>query len=307
MDQNSALILIGTAMGSAKLVEKLLGPTAEYMGGGVKYLTEKGVNNIGRILGKAVNKLGHKINEPGSVPPKVLKGILTEGAFCEDELSAEYFGGILASSRTGVSRDDRGAAYIALLSRLSSYQIRAHYCFYHIFKRAFDGQQINLTSKTGQNICQIIIALSTYERFMGFDEKENPINIFSHIMSGLSKESLIRDAFGTGSGKLLGDTDFVQVYDREEGIFKLETKEDLGGLMLDWPRPNETMFGIYPTIAGIELFLWAYGRTDMEYSEFFSSSIQFNQDEDIRISDEFFGPYMNQRSADGETTIPSVS
>src|SRR5262245_36922667 len=118
---------IGTGLsivGSAKLLEKLLGPTAEYIGEGVKSWTERRVANVDRILHKAATKLGGKIDQPGIVPARVVCGILDKGSFCEDELCAEYFGGVLASSKSGSPRDDRGASYAALLGRLSTYQIR---------------------------------------------------------------------------------------------------------------------------------------------------------------------------------------
>lgn len=81
-----------------------------------------------------------KLRRPGAVPPKVLKGIIGEAPFCDDELSAEYFGGVLASSRTGVSRNDRGAAFAALVGRLSAYEIRAHFFFTTLFGFFTKGQ-----------------------------------------------------------------------------------------------------------------------------------------------------------------------
>src|SRR6266567_7917518 len=122
MEPATGLTILGTAVGSAKIVEKLLGPTAEYLGDGLKSWTEKRVENTKRIFQHATKLLGDRIETAGGVPPKVLKGILDEGSFCDDELSAEYFGGVLASSRSGVSRDDRGAAFIALLGRLTTYE-----------------------------------------------------------------------------------------------------------------------------------------------------------------------------------------
>lgn len=37
----------------------------------------------------------------GRVSPRVLRKVLQEGSFIEDELAAEYLGGVLASSRLG--------------------------------------------------------------------------------------------------------------------------------------------------------------------------------------------------------------
>ncbi|NAZ18194.1 hypothetical protein GT020_19410, partial [Glutamicibacter soli] len=87
-------------------LEKLLGPTADYLGGELQEFTKKRINNVGKIFKKAENKLGDKINSPGGVPPKVLKTIINEGSYSDDELAAEYFGGVLASARTELTRDD---------------------------------------------------------------------------------------------------------------------------------------------------------------------------------------------------------
>ncbi len=103
MELETALIVLSGTFGSAKIVEKLLGPTAEYLGGGIRDYTKKGMTNLGRIFEHAAKILGDKLDEPGPVPPRVLKGILQEGYFCEDELTAKYFGGVLASSRSGVA------------------------------------------------------------------------------------------------------------------------------------------------------------------------------------------------------------
>ena len=118
MDPATGLTILGSAVGGAKLVEKLLGPTADYVGTGLKNWAEKRVTNASRIFEKAAEKLGSRIDEPGAVPPRVLKEILDEGLYCDDELTAEYFGGVLASSRSSISRDDRAASYLKLTSSL---------------------------------------------------------------------------------------------------------------------------------------------------------------------------------------------
>ncbi len=79
MDPATGLTILGSAVGGAKLVEKLLGPTADYVGTGLKNWAEKRVTNASRIFEKAAEKLGSRIDEPGAVPPRVLKEILDEG------------------------------------------------------------------------------------------------------------------------------------------------------------------------------------------------------------------------------------
>lgn len=125
-------------------MKKVLGPTADYFGEEIKMFAEKRVNNIKKIFSSAERKLGSKVNDIGKVPPKVLRGILNEGSFSEDELCVEYFGGLLASSRSEISRDDRAAYYISLLGHLSSYQIRTHYIFYSVLKELFSDTHLNI-------------------------------------------------------------------------------------------------------------------------------------------------------------------
>ena len=69
MDE-TALAILGAAMGSAKIVGKILGPTADYLGEGLKGYTEKGLKNLRRIFGHAAKTLGDKIDEPGQVPQR---------------------------------------------------------------------------------------------------------------------------------------------------------------------------------------------------------------------------------------------
>lgn len=255
MEYGTGLTILGTAIGSAKLVEKVLGPTADYIGGGIKNWTEKRVNNVGRIFTKAARRLGPQLEENGAVPPKVLKGILDEGSFCDDELSAEYFGGVLASSRSGMPRDDRGATYIALLGRLSTYQIRSHYIFYHILKNLLNGLAITWVELMRYpSKLEAIIPLEIYEQAMAFSAGEDVRILYPHIANGLMKEFLIHERL-KGGGFL--------------------SKEGLG--------LEDFALGIQPTILGIELFLWAYGKPNMRYEEFFNQEQQFELAEGVTI------------------------
>src|SRR4051812_30456729 len=94
-----------TLLGPAYLVGKVLGPTADYVGEGVRDWTERRAENVQSVFRKAGRKLGDELDEPGGVPPRVLKGVLEEGQFAEDDLTREYLGGVLASSRTSSARD----------------------------------------------------------------------------------------------------------------------------------------------------------------------------------------------------------
>src|ERR1043166_1913296 len=196
MDIGTGLIVLGSALGSKDIVVKMLGPTADYLGDGIKDFTTKRVNTLVGIIANAAKKLGTKLDETdGSVSPKILKGLINDASYCDDFLSVEYFGGVLASSRSGISRDDRGAYFNALISRLSSYQLRIHYIFYHIIKELYDGEDINIGLSSNRQKLTIFIPLSTFIEAMDFEEKEKKeiSNIVNHAILLISFFSFSSD------------------------------------------------------------------------------------------------------------------
>jgi hypothetical protein len=77
-----------------------------------------------KYVGKGVEKILNYARKTrvgdgkrGRVPPKVLRDVLYHGYVREDELSAQYFGGVLASSLSGINRDDRGSSLIQFSTR----------------------------------------------------------------------------------------------------------------------------------------------------------------------------------------------
>ena len=127
MDIGTGLVLAGSAAASKDLLVKLLGPTTDYLGEGMKNCVQKSQKNLEKIFNHALCVLGSDIETYGEVSPRILKQIISEGAFFEDELTAEYFGGVLASSRSNNSKDDRGLTHLSVVCTMSSYQIRTHY------------------------------------------------------------------------------------------------------------------------------------------------------------------------------------
>jgi hypothetical protein len=252
---------IGTGLalfGSKDIIIKILGPTADYIGSGIKNFTEKRVDNIKNIFISAEKKLGNKINTPGVVSPRVLRGILNEGSFCNDFLYTEYFGGVLASSRSDISRDDRGASIIALISRLSTYQIRSHYIFYSTIKSIYNDTNLSVTDSVGRQLMRTHIPMPQYQIAMQFEANEHLTQILSHVMFGLSKENLIESI-----GWAYGDKMSLE----EKGRYKVPSD----GILL------------IPSALGVELFLWAHGKADIDINNFFSRNIIFEIDERIMM------------------------
>lgn len=258
IDPGTGLTILGGAIGGAKVAEKILGPTAEYIGNQIKEWTEKKVENTAKIFKNAEKKLGDKINDPGKVSPKVLKGILEDGAWSEEELQVEYFGGVLASSRSGISRDDRGAYFTTLISSLTTYQLRTHFLFYQSLKTSFNGEFKNIGSSDDRSGMQLFIPFSTYIPAMDFTEGEmqNLNNFITHSIFGLQKEDLIDQYFH------FGPKDYIEKH------FK------------DAP---ESGIVFSPTLLGVELMMWAYGHGQKNVNDFFSDQIQFEDELNIKI------------------------
>jgi len=255
VDPGTGLTVLGGALGSKDLVVKILGPTADYLGAGLANWTERAVENTGRVFQKAAKKLGNKLEDPGTVPPKVLKGILENAPFCNDELGAEYFGGVLASSRSGTERDDRGAAFIALLGRLSTYQIRSHFFFYKIIRMLYQGLAENVGVHEGREKLETFVPMNAYAIAMELGKNENLYMILTHVTFGLSREALIGREFLFGS---------------PESLRSLYYNADVNGLLF------------MPSALGIELFLWVHGKRDLNLNTLLDPEIDIAVD--IQIS-----------------------
>lgn len=256
MDTGTGLTILGTALGGKDIIVKILGPTSEYVGNQIKEWTEKKVKNVSNIFQNSEKKLGDKINEPGEVPPKVLKGILEDGAWCEEELQVEYFGGVLASSRSGISRDDRGAYFTSLTSCLTTYQLRTHYLFYHSLKNNFNGQLMNIGHNEDRRKMELFIPTRTYIIAMDFVKEEIPNikNLIAHSIFGLQKEDLIGQSF------CYGDVEYINKH------FKDATEP---GIIFT------------PTNLGVELMMWAYGLGQLPIGSFFKSEVEFSNHHNI--------------------------
>jgi hypothetical protein len=189
MDSETGPVVLG-----AYLAKQILGPTAGYIGTGLQSWTENRVENVKNIFKNAEEKLGDAINNEASVPPRVLGLIRDQGSYASDPIATEYFGGILASSRSGISRDDRGAVMAALVGRLSAYELRSHFIFYSVAHKLLQGRAIYFSIGVSRDQFRILIPLMEYFRAMDFQVGEDHELLIAHTLNGLAKEGLT-DAF----------------------------------------------------------------------------------------------------------------
>lgn len=172
-------------------------------------------------------------------------------------MAAEYFGGVLASSRSEVPRDDRGAYFAGLVSRLTTYQIRTHFLLYSVLKTAFDGELIEINKPEGPGQLTMYVERSSYSAAMEFSPKEDPLVIILHAFFGLLKEDLI--------SKFISSTkeDFARNY---------QTEVEESGIIFQ------------PSALGVE---WAHGRGELPVWRFLDSGVDLGCHQEFQIESGF--------------------
>jgi hypothetical protein len=246
---------IGTGLaflGGAKVAEKILGPTADYFGQHLRDWTAKRVENAKSIFQKAQAKLGSSIEEPGAVPPRIAHQVIEVGSMCDDGVQQEYFAGVLAGSRTLDGKDDRGVTCLALLGRLSSAQVRAHYIIYAILRRQFLG----VNSPPHQKPLSLVHhshSLATWVEASAFllvlgEHGHDPNDVAEHVLEGLAREDLVGRPVGFGAEDVI------------EGL-------GYSG------APSGTGVAFFPTVMGAQLFAWAHGLRLRSVEGFLNPSV----------------------------------
>lgn len=162
-------------------IQKLLGPTFEYYGIGLKNTIEsfnqKAKDNLNKILQKSIIKKGKRLDENGIINPRILKEIVLDGSFCDTEIIQEYYSGILASSRTEKGNDD-GIYYINIIKGLSSRQLKLHYAIYSKF--VIENKNIDCNLHVSSEASKIKVNFSMKELAEYLDLKTvNEINNFT--------------------------------------------------------------------------------------------------------------------------------
>lgn len=258
-------------LGSKDILNKLLGPTADYIGGEIKNLVDKCNINLNDIFAKAYRKLGKKVDEEGVVPPRVLKCVLDDGRFCEDELTKEYFAGVLASSRSDDGIDDRGVTFSNLVSAFSSHQIRTHYLFYLSIRKMFLPFNKSISPGTDRRAMMLYIPTTSYFEAMGVDQDtsclEYGINILSHSMNGLRRADLIENQY---------------VFGNKENFLGEQWRYRFPQFPIDEAILKEHGLAFQPTPGGMELFLWAHGLSHCSHFKFLDEDLKLDPIENVK-------------------------
>ena len=140
-------------------VKKLLGPVLSEIGDDLKRLYATGRD---RIITTAINKVDDI--DDGKIPNlRVTRDVLWNGAFCQDKVCAEYFGGILASSRTDDGKDDSSIQFVNVIKSLSAKQLRLHYVAYYALNKLLVQEKNHINVGQGREIQRIEVWMASLE------------------------------------------------------------------------------------------------------------------------------------------------
>lgn len=126
--------------GAAYVAQQLFGKTLAEMGDDLNKIYK---SNRDKLLAKAASKVADP-NDGAKPNLRVARDVIWNGAVTDDEVCAEYFGGLLAASRSADGKDDSALIYVDCIKALSSKQLHLHFVIYNSLQ--------NLLIKAGKNL-----------------------------------------------------------------------------------------------------------------------------------------------------------
>jgi hypothetical protein len=238
------------------LLKSILGPPAREFGDALGRTVAYRTRNFGRIVEKANTRL-HRKSVDGIVNIRIAYALLEEGSLCDDELMAEYLGGLLAASKSPGGRDDRAVTWTRIVTGLSSFQIRAHYLLYKELAARLHDEASDLDMSVNREMKRATLYLDLHEFETALmtlisdsteNSTEDPEAILRHSIFGLCRTGLLHDSWH---------------YSTNDNIE---------------PYP---LLKVRPTGRGMELYGWALGVSDLLPRNFASRAFQLEIPTDI--------------------------
>lgn len=178
--------------GGKELLLRVLGPTADVAG-------ERLAACAKRIFEWADKKISfHNIPTENRVSDSIIHQLAHDWIYNEEEIFAEYYGGVLASSKE--NKNDLGKSIGQTISRLPAHALRFHFIIYNAMRNTFLGKDINIGDETYCALCRIFIKKTDMDRAMGFSENEEEYipEIYSSCLTSLAREGLLYGQYSFG-------------------------------------------------------------------------------------------------------------
>jgi hypothetical protein len=242
------------------MLERVLGPTADLIGKDIAARYAESRMRATLRIAKAANAKMKPGTEDYFVSPRVAMRVLDEGSLADGAVTAEYFGGILASSRSPDGTDDRGTSWAALVARMASTEIYLHYLIYDAFRRLYLGRandsDLNLGDESVAKRCWVYLPASQLLPALGLEPSGDEWHrVVAPALDVLTREGLVGPVIG-GSLELV----------RRAGS----------------PRIPQSGLLTTPSGAGLRLFLWAHGFGALPINEVTNPDLTFDPVEDLR-------------------------
>lgn len=225
------------------LLRRVFGPAADEAGEALRRKAAVRFGNVERIAAAAERRVTHN-GRTGSVPPRVAHKLLEDGSYCDDELMAEYLGGVLASGLTPSGRDDRAISWSNLITSMSAVQVHAHYLMYTEWAALLaDNADIDFDNDQWPAGLDLVIDQVEFgQRLQEIVPDASADELVDHVMTGLLRFELL-NSFNSTWGS------------RDQLLFSLTTSV---------PYP-ELVKGVISN-AGVELWGWGHGLSHIDIS-----------------------------------------
>jgi hypothetical protein len=230
---------LGSAIALKGLLERLLGPSVDYAGKSIAALLERYGNvNLNDVFRRASLKLAAASAPAGYVNPRVLRAVIEDASYSTDEVAAEYFAGLLASSARGNGEDDRAMTFLSIVRSLTSAQLRLHHLTYSFLRVKYMGERLLLTQSEPARLFVADEVLT---------EHSIPVSASGRVevVAGLAREALIERSFE---------------------VFKY----------LYLPRSSDGLAGVVleGSPLGAQLFLWVHGQPELPPEDIFDIDLE---------------------------------
>lgn len=213
----------------------LLGPSAVVVGSRLANATAWSLDNVERMFKRATDR---SQGSADPVNPRVLARTVDESSISDNEVMAEYLGGVLASSRTPDGKDDRGVAFVSTVGRLSSSTLALHYACYAHAALALAGQAVNPHLEVQLQPQRVFVSLID----LFATAKLTETTALTHGLFAMNGAGLLT-AFSSGPAEHM----------RQNEV----------------PHAQQSGLLYQITFAGIELFMWGMGLGQRSASDFF--------------------------------------
>lgn len=248
--------------------QKVLGPVLGELGEDFRKLYTFGRDNI--ILA-AYRKIANP-DDGKHANLRVARDVFWNGAFTDEKVCAEYFGGILAASRSNDGKDDSSIQFVDVIKSLSSKQLRLHYLIYNALNKMLSiKKDILLNVAQSTEIQRHAVWLSSFE-LQAIHCIDVGIDFNILFRQGLIfeyKTDVIQEVLEElPNGKKVRDLPYCMIKPTTFGILLYAAAQNQ---MKNWKAFSISDFGDFDGIPSLEKV-----ATSLQELKDFSCSIEYN-------------------------------